>query len=237
MNSDEPSGVRAHSAASGMQHARIADPALAFELQERERVRVGFDLHDGPAQTMSAALLQVKMLEAVEGVELHDGLADLRATLSTAMGEIYALIDQLGGRASDGETLESRVHACVDQLAASTGIDVRLSFEGDSGHASPSLQIAVFRIVQEALSNVRRHSQARHVDVAVRFRDSHVECEIMDDGVGFTHEPDPIPRKGREHFGLHSMHQRARLLDGDCTISSAPDSGTRVSVRIPVWEA
>ena len=237
MNSDEPSSARANPAASGLQHARSDDPALAFELQERERMRVGFDLHDGPAQTMSAALLQVKMLERAEGVELHEGLADLRATLSTALAEIYTLIDQLGGRATDGETLESRVRACVDNLAASAGIDAHLTFEGDSSHASPSLQIAVFRIVQEALSNVRHHSRAQHVDVAVRFNDAHVECEITDDGVGFANDADPIPRKGREHFGLHSMHQRARLLDGDCTISSAPDSGTRVSVRIPVWEA
>jgi signal transduction histidine kinase len=186
---------------------------------------------------MSAALLQVKMLDRAEGVELHEGLAGLRATLSTALGEIYSLIDQLGGRAADGETLESRVRSCVDKLAASTGIEAQLTFEGDSSHASPSLQIAVFRIVQEALSNVRRHSQAKHVDIAVRFTDAYVECEISDDGVGFTHKASPIPRKGREHFGLHSMHQRARLLDGDCTITSAPDCGTRVSVRIPVWEA
>ncbi len=200
-------------------------------------MRVGFDLHDGPAQTMSAALLQVKMLERAEGVELHEGLADLRVTLSTALGEIYSLIDQLSGRAADGATLESRVRACVDKLTVSTGVEARLAFEGDSSHASPSLQIAVFRIVQEALSNVRRHSQATHVDVGVRFSEAHVECDISDDGVGFASDADPIPRKGREHFGLHSMHQRARLLDGDCTISSTPDSGTRVSVRIPVWEA
>ena len=200
-------------------------------------MRVGFDLHDGPAQTMSAALLQVKMLERTEGAELHEGLSDLRATLSTALSEIYALIDELGGRAADGETLESRVSACVDKLAASTGIDAQLTFEGDSSHASPSLQIAVFRIVQEALSNVRRHSRAQQVEVAVRFTGACVECEIADDGVGFANDADPIPRKGREHFGLHGMHQRARLLDGECTISSTPDSGTRVSVRIPVWEA
>jgi two-component system sensor histidine kinase DegS len=237
MSSDEPSGERANQAASGLQHSRTDDPALAFELQERERMRVGFDLHDGPAQTMSAALLQVKMLESAEGAELHTGLSDLRATLSTALSEIYALIDELGGRAADGETLESRVRACVDKLAASTGIETQLTFEGDSGHASPSLEIAVFRIIQEALSNVRRHSLAQHVDVAVRFTDACVECEIADDGVGFAHEASPVPRKGREHFGLHGMHQRARLLDGDCTISSAPGSGTCVSVRIPVWEA
>lgn len=232
----EPFGSSGRADAHGLQRAPTVDPALAFEFQERERVRIGFDLHDGPAQTMSAALLQVKMLASAEGAELHAGLSELRSTLSASLGEIYALIEQLGGRASDGDTLESRVRACAQKLESSTGISTALSFEGDASHASPSLQIAVFRIVQEALSNVLRHSAAKRVDVAVRFVGSDVECEITDDGVGFAPGADATPRRGREHFGLRSMRQRARLLDGDCTITSSPESGTRVSVRIPVWE-
>ena len=199
-------------------------------------MRVGFDLHDGPAQTMSAALLQLKMLEGTAGDELHDGLAELRATLSTALAEIYAMIDQFGGRASDGDTLESRIRASVDKLIGSTDIEAHLTFEGDASSTSPSLQIAVFRIVQEALSNVRRHSRAEHVDIAVVFGRSFVDCVVSDDGVGFAAQTEAVPSKGRRHFGLHGMHQRARLLDGECTVTSAPDVGTRVSVRIPVWQ-
>ena len=84
-------------------HAILAaDYAAGINLQERERVRIGFDLHDGPAQTMSAALLQVRMLDDLDGDDLKSGLRDLRSTLSLALEEIYELIESLGGRGSGG---------------------------------------------------------------------------------------------------------------------------------------
>jgi signal transduction histidine kinase len=82
----------------------------AIDLQERERVRIGFDLHDGPAQTMSAALLQVRMLQDLEGPALRDGLVELRGTLATALEEIYELIETLGSRVpSDTDLVRRRV--------------------------------------------------------------------------------------------------------------------------------
>ena len=235
MSPTEPSRARVTSKASALPHVRTVDPEIVLELQERERARVGFDLHDGPAQTMAAALLQLKMLETADDADLRDAFVELRATLSTALDEIYGLIEQFGGRASDGDRLEARVRSCVDKLASSTGIDAQLTFEGEADIASHSLQIAVFRIVQEALSNVRRHARARHVGVRVYFGASQVECEISDDGVGFTPDEELVPGPGRDHFGLHGMHQRARLLGGECVVDSGPGRGTRVTARIPIW--
>jgi two-component system sensor histidine kinase DegS len=211
--------------------------AASIDLQERERVRIGFDLHDGPAQTMSAALLQVRMLEDLEGDHLKSGLRELRSTLAVALEEIYELIESLGGRGSGDEDLVSRVRSCVESFAARSGIEPTLVIEGDIGPESPSLQIAVFRIVQEALSNVVRHSGATCVDIRLNMSPEGVVCEVTDDGKGFTLSDTLKSRRNRDPFGLHSMQERARMLDGECVIDSSPGRGTRIRVEIPAWQA
>jgi len=236
MSSSDPSTGCVQASASGHSRARVAsDAATVIDLQERERVRIGFDLHDGPAQTMSAALLQVKMLEGLDGEELVGGLAELRATIAAALEDVYGLIESLGGRESRDDDIVTRVRACVDAFTSRCEIPAHLTIEGDSGRISASLQIAVARIVQEALSNVERHSRANHVDIRLVLTPKEVICEITDNGKGFTPHEAGVSRRGREPFGLHSMRERARLLDGTCVIDSARGTGTRVRLEIPVW--
>lgn len=211
--------------------------SAGINLQERERVRIGFDLHDGPAQTMSAALLQVRMLQDAEGDELKSGLADLRSTLSVALEEIYGLIENLGGRGCAEDGLVPRLRSCVESFAARSGIEPTFEVTGDIGAGSDSLQIAVFRIVQEALSNVARHSGATSVDIRLALSDDGVIVEIADNGKGFVVDGVAGKPRGREPYGLHSMQERARLLEGECTIESAPRRGTRIRVEIPAWQA
>jgi two-component system sensor histidine kinase DegS len=211
------------------------DTAALLRLQERERARIGFDLHDGPAQTMSAALLQVKMLEDMEGEDRTNGLLELRSTIAAALEEVYELIERLGGRDVPEDDLVSRVRSCVESFRVRGDAEARLAVEGEAGSVSPSLRIAVFRIVQEALSNVSRHSCANRVDVRLALASDEVVCEVTDDGKGFAPLDAGTSWRGREPYGLHSMRERARLLDGECTIDSAPGCGTRVRVRIPVW--
>jgi len=213
------------------------DVAAAVRLQERERVRIGFDLHDGLAQTLSAALLQIRMLQDAEDSDTRLGLTELRSTLSSALDELYELIDRLGGRESTDDDLAIRVRSCVDRFASRSRIGARLTIEGTNEAVSPSLTIAVARIVQEALSNVHRHSEATRVDVLLRLLPDSVRCEISDDGKGFDAHEVQARQRGRQPFGLHSMRERARLLDGNVVIDSIPGAGTRVRAEIPVWRA
>jgi len=236
MSSDEPSTGIVETTSPGHSCVRISPNAAAgINLQERERVRIGFDLHDGPAQTMSAALLQVRMLEDLEGEALHNGLAELRVTIAAGLEEIYELIERLGGRESQSDDLSSRVTALVESFRSRSDVGIGLSIEGEAGPLSPSMQIAVARIVQEALSNVSRHSRATRVDVRLDLLPEEVRCEVSDNGRGFALDGEGASRRAREPFGLHSMSERARLLDGECIVYSSPGAGTRVVVRIPVW--
>jgi two-component system sensor histidine kinase DegS len=237
----DPVGRSTDGRAEDIARPHHADGALGraagINLQERERVRIGFDLHDGPAQTMSAALLQLRMLDDLDGNDLKRGLAELRSTLSVALEEVYELIESLGGRGSADDDLVSRVKSCVEGFAARSHIVPTLVIEGDFGSESPSLQIAVFRIVQEALSNVVRHSGARNVEVRLATSPEGIVCEVADDGKGFDPGRTAGSHRNRDPYGLHSMHERARMLDGKCLVESAPGKGTRIRVEIPAWQA
>jgi signal transduction histidine kinase len=213
----------------------VADAVAILELQERERVRIGFDLHDGPAQTMSAALLQVRMLQDLTGPDLEAGLNELRATISAGLEEIYELIETLGARGSGGDDLVSRIRSCVDTFSSRSDIPISIEMSGDAGEVSPSLQIAAARIVQEALSNVGRHSAAAHVAIRLDLTPDVISCRIADDGTGFDLREALTAQRNREPWGLHSMTERARLLDGECVIESSPGAGTVVRFAIPVW--
>lgn len=210
------------------------DHAAVMMLQERERRRIGFDLHDGPVQAMSAALLQLRLLENASGPELHEGLEAVSRLLSGALGEMYALVECLSGRSLDGDGLRAKLEACVAELARSDGLEVRIDIAGEEPAMSDSLQIAIFRIVQEALSNVRRHAGARRAVVRLHLEPAEVVCTVEDDGGGFAVGAEAA-KGGRERFGLLGMRERARLLGGRCCVVSAPGCGTTVGVRIPVW--
>jgi two-component system sensor histidine kinase DegS len=234
MSSREPSNGTVDPVAIGADLSTTR-ASIGIELQERERRRIGFDLHDGPAQTMSAALLQVRMLQDLDHEALRQGLEELRSTLAIALDEIYELIENLGGRDPDTEDLTGKIRSCVRTFSDRYRMVVDLDVEGSCGEISRSLEIAVSRIVQEALCNAGKHSGASRVRVLLRLSPREVRCEVSDDGRGFSPREARVSHRGREAFGLCSMSERARLLDGACTVESIPGEGTRVIARIPVW--
>jgi two-component system sensor histidine kinase DegS len=211
------------------------DQSTVLDFQERERSRIGFDLHDGPAQTLSAALLQLKMVEELKGDELHSGLVELRELMTKSLEETYELIEQLRTRALEEDSLKDKIDAYVCEFSARSGVKVTFAGEGPSVPLSPSLQIAIFRIVQEALSNVRRHACAENVEIVLCASSEMVTCSVVDDGCGFDTADVARSSGSRQCYGMLGMQERARFLDGECVVTSEPGVGTRVEVWIPVW--
>jgi two-component system sensor histidine kinase DegS len=207
----------------------------ALELQERERLRVAFDLHDGPAQAISAALLQARLIETCEGEELRRGVEELKGLLTFALEDMYGIIEHLRSRALENEGLVSKLRSHVEEFARADGTQASFTLKGEEPALTDSAQIAVFRIVQEALSNVRRHALADHVSVHLALSPDEVVCTVEDDGRGFNRTDAQRPDDTRQRYGLAGMCERARMLDGECVISSQPGKGTAVTLRIPVW--
>jgi two-component system sensor histidine kinase DegS len=228
---------------SGSDERRVAihrpgDPATREDIlrvYERERARLSYDLHDGPAQEISAALLQVRLLDGSPPEQLREGLGELTELLNAALDEMYELIEQLHSRSIDREGLIEKIEAQLDEFGKRSGVSKTFTVEGTGNGYSPSLQIAVFRIVQEALSNVRQHAEASNVSVELDLSQDVVRCSIEDDGRGFDMADVDQQDDDRESYGLAGMQERAAFLGGNCDIVASPGGGTKVLVSLPVW--
>jgi signal transduction histidine kinase len=205
---------------------------------ERRLVRLGFDLHDGPlqeivvlAEELRAASLQISaavpddLRERVRG-RFEDVQARLGA-LDESLREIAHSIRSTTAVARPvAEAVESELHA----LENSTGIRAELQVEGDLSGLSDSQRIVLFRVVQEALSNVRKHSEAETASVLLRSRRTFVDLTVTDDGCGF----DPR-RLATDRLGLAGISERVRLLGGAVEIETSPGAGTTVRATLPQW--
>ena len=197
------------------------------------------DLHDGPVQDIFAALSQLTSLRgrisASERPAEAAALARAIAALESSLREIRGLLSTLRGPAFAGRELRELLAEAAVEHEALTGAAVGL----DLGAAPPvplRVKIGLYRILQEALSNVRRHAEVATASVRLRTRNGRILLEISDQGRGFDTPPltGPEATQRPEHIGLRGMQERAVLMNGSLRIVSRPGHGTRVRAEIPV---
>jgi two-component system, NarL family, sensor histidine kinase UhpB len=207
---------------------------LAMRAQEEERRRLARDLHDEVNQALTAILLRLEALAQDTPPERADEVAELKRLVNQAMEELLTLARQLRPSALDDHGLVPAVEAQLKRFSARTGIEVRMSTEGDPNELPEVMQTAIFRVAQEALANVARHAGATVVEVDLDEDDGRAELRVRDDGTGF--DPGAIPRAGTESpgagLGLGGMAERARLVGGELDVRSAPGGGTSVTLRV-----
>jgi two-component system sensor histidine kinase UhpB len=199
---------------------------LVFRAQEEERRRLARDLHDEVNQALTAILLRLEALSQDEPGRAGE-VAELKRLVNSAMDELTGLARQLRPSALDDHGLVPAVRAQLKLFATTTGIQTDFAALGDAA-LDPDEEIAVYRVVQEALTNAARHSGAGRVEVELVASDERTALRVTDDGDGF--EPDD--RNGRG-LGLDGMVERARLLGGELDVSSSPGGGTTVELRLP----
>jgi signal transduction histidine kinase len=220
-------------------------PGLA-EANERLLVRLGFDLHDGPLQQVYVLAQDVRLLRdqmvMLVGSEHRDPVvgrfADLESQLTELHEDLRDLAHSLEPRSLLQETLPVAVERELTALNRRTGISTSIVVEGAFDALSASQRIALLRVLQEALSNIRQHSGSREVAVTLREDDAAGVCmEIRDDGHGFDPENIVPDEHGQSGIGLAGMHERLRLLDGRLEIESQPGGPTIVRARLPRWHS
>jgi signal transduction histidine kinase len=194
--------------------------------QETERRRLARELHDETGQALASILLGLKALERDLGEE---PLALIRGLVDSALGNVRRLTVELRPPALDdfglGAALERLGSVVGDQSSFTVDVNVVLP----EGLLPPEHETAIYRIVQEALTNVVKHASAKHVSIVVAGSEKAVRAVIEDDGVGFA------PGEVREHaLGLVGMRERAQLLGGRLEVESSPGAGTTVVVEIPL---
>lgn len=213
-----------------MERRRLLE-TLLVESQEEERKRIAWDIHDDSIQSMATVALRLQALRRrVQDPAVAEGLKELEATVGGAIGRLRHLLFELRPMILDREGLVPALRAYLEEMGKELGLAHSLT----SGlPKEPPLETAVtlYRLAQEALANVRKHSRAGRVDVALEERDGGVAMSVRDDGIGFTPGAGHPP-KG--HIGVAAMRERAEIFGGWCRVESAPGSGTTVAVWLPV---
>ena len=205
--------------------------------QEEERARLARELHDGPVQALIALGQQAEMarrlLERGESGEAAALLERLRRQGMETVDELRRLISALRPAYLEDLGFLPALEMLVRETDRRSDARVQFVREGIIHRCDPEVELAAYRIAQEALTNALQHAQAQTITVRVRCDEEGVVLTIEDDGVGFTLPPRPdlLTRKG--HFGLVGMQERATRLGGRLTIDTAPGRGTRIVVHLP----
>ncbi|MCG3209701.1 MAG: hypothetical protein FOGNACKC_03328 [Anaerolineae bacterium] len=210
--------------------------AAVTQGQEAERTRLARELHDDTAQSLVGLIQRIKLAQRDlkhNPARTAERLSELEALASTAWQEVRRFSEDLRPSYLEQLGLVPALTVLVEQGKPQSEPEVSLTVAGPEQRLSPALELAVFRIVQEGLNNVRHHSQAAHVAVELTFASDGLSLSIEDDGRGF--EPPRLPydltRQG--HFGLAGMHERVSLVGGRLSIDSARGRGTRIVAFVP----
>jgi len=201
--------------------------SAALQAQEEERARVARDLHDEVNQSLTGLLLRLEAAREAAPPELEGELAETKALANQAMTELLSLARQLRPTALDDLGLAAATAGQVEQLARGD-IDAEFTPDGDFSDLSDDVQLVVYRVAQEALSNAARHGEAKRVEVGLRrIEDAGVELTVADDGRGFAFD------ESERGLGIGGMRERALLVGGELTIESGPGRGTTVRLTVP----
>ncbi|MCL5107274.1 MAG: PAS domain-containing protein [Chloroflexi bacterium] len=210
-----------------------------IEAQEEERKRVARDLHDETAQSLTALAMAIETAAqrpAITAEEVRSQLVPARVLVERTSHELARIIRDLRPSLLDDLGLLPALGWYADNRLKPAGIRVTIETVGHERRLAPALETTLFRIAQEAMSNIVRHAQAENASLQVEFTAEHVALDVEDDGCGFDVEA-ALSRgkdgKAEAPFGLIGMHERVEMLGGMLAIESRPGQGTSVRVEVP----
>lgn len=201
---------------------------------EQERARWAYELQDGTLQNLAALRVGLAaQLREDDPDTLQDVVREAVGQLEAEIANLRSLISELRPTVPDDIGVHAAIEGIVER-ARRDGLKVALAIDLGGGEAEPNsteLEIALYRITQEALTNARKHGGAHHVQVQIQAYDRYVRLTVDDDGRGFD------PDTQTDGFGLHSMREHAQLLGGTLQIKSTPGRGTQITVDFPTGHA
>jgi signal transduction histidine kinase len=220
----------ADQAALAIENARLHAHAQHAAAQE-ERHRLARELHDAVTQTLFSASLIAEVLPRLwqrQPDQVGPRLEELRRLTRGALAEMRALLLELRPAALRETPLADLLKQLVEASMARTTISARLTVEGDARGVPMDVQVALYRLAQESLSNISKHAQAKNAEVRLAWADEHLCLEISDDGRGFDLSTIPAG-----HLGIGFMRERAAAIGASLGIESRPQAGTTVAIEWP----
>jgi signal transduction histidine kinase len=194
--------------------------------QELERRRLARELHDETGQALTSILLGLKQ---IEGSEPSPAVESLRELVVATLQDVRRLAVELRPKVLDDFGLVPALERLTEGFGEQTGIAVDLEASAITDRLPMEVETAIYRIVQEALTNVVKHAHAHRVSVLLTTANGRIKAVIEDDGTGF----DPAAADGDGGIGLIGMRERIELLDGSLAVESTPTSGTTIAVEVP----
>ena len=211
---------------------RVAQDALrrVVSAQEAERRRLARELHDETGQALTSILLGLRAVEEAEGEpQLGEAIKEVRDLVRSTLRDVRRLAVELRPTALDDFGLVPALERLTDSFAEQTGISVDFQASLTAGRLPTEIETALYRIVQESLTNIVKHARAGSVSVVLTRKEDAVSVVVEDDGIGF--EPGR-PRDGG--LGLLGMQERVALLGGRLAIESRPGAGTTFVAEVPL---
>ncbi len=211
-------------------------PTRVLRAQEEERKRIARELHDETSQALTSVIVGLKGLERAEsGAEVRERVGELRATVAETLDAVHRMAVELRPSALDELGLVPALRSYVKEYSRQSGIQVELQVSGLKGRLPAEMEVAVYRVVQEALTNAAKYSESHHVAVKLSVEGSTLTALVRDNGRGF--DVDRVQQSKDGGLGLFGMKERVSLLSGQLDILSAPGAGTTILARIPLDRA
>jgi len=206
--------------------------------QEEERKRIAREIHDGLAQTLANVILRTEIVERMVGKQPEDvirgEIGELKSQVRGGLEEVRKMIFHLRPMALDDLGLIPALRKYVHDFEEKYRIMTEFKVTGQETRLSSAMEVAIYRFVQEAFTNIHKHAEATFARLEVEFRPNEVELTVTDNGVGFHPERAESRPSGSDRFGLVGMRERVELLEGEFSIESARGQGTRVKMRVPL---
>jgi signal transduction histidine kinase len=222
-----------------LKRARQSQEAFSrrlIESQEADRRRIAAELHDSLGQSLIViknwALLGLSV--AARNAPPREHLDEISETATRAIHEVREIAYNLGPFQLERLGLQSTIEEMVNKLASASAIRISATIDPIDGLFTRDAEISVYRIVQEAINNVVKHSKATEASISIRRNGQHLEIEIRDNGRGFSREAAAAENAARRGFGLVGIEERARILGGSSAVKSEPARGACVSISIPL---
>jgi len=205
--------------------------------QEEERTRLAHELHDVSIQGLIALKQRGQMaLKALgsDPARATARLQELNGLIDKEIAGLRRLIGDLRPIYLEDLGFVPALEMLSRQMQERYCLALHLAVRGDPVRLAPDIELAAYRIVQQALANVAAHAQARNAWLDVTFSPEHLTLVVRDDGVGFTPPEQPAALVHQGHFGLMGMRERALLYGGQLTVTSAPGQGAIITARLPL---
>jgi two-component system sensor histidine kinase UhpB len=206
-----------------LEHERRESARRALEAQEDERARIARELHDEIGQSLTAVLLGIEHAQRTAPPATSEALIPIRETARSSLEEVRRIAQRLRPEALDDLGLRSALMHLTERIADRSSVRVGRNISRHLPTLEPEKELVIYRVAQEALTNVLRHAEAQHVVVNLGVANGSVILRVEDDGCG--------PR-GEENGGIKGMRERAILIGADLAIEPKPGGGTRVRLAV-----